>query len=174
MKQLTGVIILVLAIFSFQLSALAAEPLKIGILDLQRCIQESNEGKRAAESLRKKGEGMQVEYNKKVQEITDLEKEMEKQSLMLSDDAKQAKLDELNKKKRDINYLRQDMTDDMKKEETDARVALLNVVSGVVEKIAKDKKFDLITERANGGVLYVSKALDITDDVIAELNKVKP
>lgn len=174
MKQLTGIIIFTLAVFSFQLSATAADTLKIGVLDIQRCIQESNEGKRAAESLKKIGSEMQDEYNKKMQEVVDLEKEIEKQSLMLSEEAKQAKQDEYSKKTRDLNYLRQDMTDDMKKAENDARIALLNVVSGVLEKIAEDKKFDLITERANGGVLYVSKALDITDEVIAELNKVKP
>ena len=174
MKQLTGIIILALAIFSFQLSASAAEQLKIGVLDLQKCIQESNEGKRLAESLKTKYTEMQEDLNKKQQELVAMQNDLEKQSLMLSADAKDEKQQELEKKKRDLSYLLQDKNEEYKKAETDARVAILNVLSGVVETIAKEKNYDLITERANGGVLYVSKTLDITDEVIAGLNKVKP
>jgi Skp family chaperone for outer membrane proteins len=44
----------------------------------------------------------------------------------------------------------------------------------VVDTIAKRDKFDLITEKMGTGVLYVTPALDITDEVIKELNKLKP
>jgi outer membrane protein len=174
MKQLTGIIILALAIFSFQLSASAADQLKIGVLDLQMCIQTSNEGKRIAESLKKKYTEMQDDLNKRQQELVEMQNDLEKQSLMLSVDAKEERQKEYDKKRRDLSYLLQDKNEEYKKAENDARVAILNVLSGVVETIAKEKNFDLITERANGGVLYVSKALDITDEVIAGLNKVKP
>ncbi len=174
MKQLTGIIFLALAIFSFQLTAGAAETLKIGVLDLQRCIQESNEGKRIAEGLQKKQSEMVEELRKKEQELRDMASDIEKQSLMLSSDAKESKQKELEKKQRDYSYSVQYTREDMQKAETDARIAILSVLSGVVETIAKNKNFDLITEKANGGVLFVSEALDITDEIIAELNRVKP
>ena len=174
MKHLTGIIILVLTLISLQISAAAAEPLKVGVLDLQRCIQESNEGKRIAETLKKKQTEMQKDLDAKQQELLEMQKDMEKQSLMLSMDAKEDRQKDFEKKRRDLAYLIQDSNEEMKKAEQDARNDILRILGGVLETIAKEKNFDLITERANGGVLYVSKALDITDEVVTELNKVKP
>jgi outer membrane protein len=172
MKKLTGIIMLAIAVLFLQLGASAAEPTKIGILDLQRCIQESNEGKRIAETLKGKQAEMQKDVEKKQQELVEMQKDMEKQSLMLSMDAKAEKEKTFEKKKRDFQYLMQDLNEEMKKLESDAKVGILTTLSGVVETIAKQQKFDLIAERAN--ILYFTKGLDITDQVIADLNKVKP
>ncbi|MBN1906058.1 MAG: OmpH family outer membrane protein [Deltaproteobacteria bacterium] len=174
MKHLTKTIVLAVAVLFIQLGLSAAEPVKIGVLDLQRCIQESNEGKRIAESLKNKQAEMQKDLDKKQQELIDMQKDMDKQSLMLSPDAKTEREKEFEKKRRDLNYLVQDLSEEMKKAETEARISILNILSGVVETIAKQQKFDLIAERSNGGILYFSKGLDITDQVLAEFNKVKP
>ena len=174
MKHLTGIFFIALVFFSLQLSASAAEPLKIGVFDYQRCIQESNAGKRMTEGLKKKQIEMQKTIDTKQQELVEMQKDMEKQSLMLSMDAKEERQKEYEKKRRDLSYLMQDSNDEMKKAETDARLDFLNILSGVVQTIAKEKKYDLIVERAQGGIIYVSKALDITDDVIAAINKAKP
>ena len=174
MKQLTGIIILAVAILTFQFSAGAAEPLKIGVLDLQRCIQESNEGKRIAESLKSKQQEMVDDLKEKEQELRDMQSDLEKQSLMMSPEAKESKQKDFEKKQRDYSYSVQYVREDMQKAENDARIAILRVLSGVVDTIAKEKKYDMIAEKSNGGILYVSSALDITDEVIAGLNKVKP
>jgi outer membrane protein len=172
MKHLTKIIILVVSVFFLQLGASAAEQIKIGVLDFQRCIQESNEGRKISDSLKNKQTEMQKDVDKKRQELIDMQKDMEKQSLMLSMDAKTEKEKEFEKKQRDLQYLMQDLNEEYKKLETDARISILTTISGVVETIAKQQKFDLIAERAN--ILYFSKGLDITDQVIAELNKLKP
>jgi len=172
MKQLTGIIFLALAVFSFQLTAAAAETSKIGVVVLQKCIQESNEGKRLTESLNNKKNEMQDELKKKDQELRDMQTDLEKQSLMLSEDAKRDRVQEFDKKKRELGYLAQDMSDEFKKLQTSAQNDLMKLILGVVDKVAKDKKYDLITE--GGSTLYFAKGMDITDEIIAELNKVKP
>jgi Skp family chaperone for outer membrane proteins len=93
---------------------------------------------------------------------------------MLSMDAKEDRQKELQKKNRDLNYLVQDMSDEYKKAENDARTDILQVLMKVVDTIAKRDKFDLINEKIGSGVLYVTPALDITDDVIKEMNNLKP
>ncbi len=174
MRHLTGIIFIVIVFFSLQLSASAAEPLKIGVFDYQRCIQESNVGKKMTEGLKKKQIEMQKNIDQKQQELVEMQKDMEKQSLMLSMDAKEGRQKEYEKKRRDLTYLMQDSNEDMKKAESDARMDFLHTLSGVIQTIAKDKKYDLIVERAQGGILYVSNALDITNDVVAAINKAKP
>ena len=174
MKQLTGTIFLALAILSFQLVTAAAEPLKIGVLDLQKCMQESNEGKRQNESLQNKQTGMLDELKKKDQELRDMQTDMEKQSLMLSAEAKESRVAEFEKKKREYDRRVNEAREDLQIAARDARIAMLNIISGVVENIAKQKKYDLILEKSNGAALYVVSNLDITDEVTAELNKIKP
>ena len=169
MKYFTGIILITLTFFSLQLGA--AE-LKVGVLDLQRIMIESNEGKKVDESLKAKHSEMQKELDKQQQELVDMQKDIEKQSLMLSMDAKEDKQREFEKKKRELAYLAQDMNEKMNKFRTEVQNELLKLIVGVVEKIAENKKFDMITERRT--LLYYSKDLDITSEVIEELNKVKP
>ena len=172
MKYLSGIIFLILGIIICQTSALAAESSKIGVLDLRRCIQESNEGKRIYEDLKKKHDAMQKDLDEKQQELLEMQNEIEKQSLMLSMDAKENRQKEFEKKKRDLTYLAQDLQEDMKKLENEANIEILKVIQQILSKFAKEKELEYITERAS--VLYAAEGLDITDNVIKEMNNLKP
>jgi len=174
MKRLLVSIFIMTAIFVFQHNALAAAASKIGIINIQRCINESSEGKRISESLQKEIKVMQQRYDKAQKELTELQKEIEKQSLMLSLDAKETKQKEYNKKSRELNYLNQDLSEEASKAEQNARLRVLQVLNAIVKNIATQDSFDLILEGSTAGVLFASDGLDITDQVIKELNKSKP
>lgn len=174
MKRLLVSIFIITAIFVFQFDSLAAAASKIGIINIQRCINESNEGKRISESLKKEIAAMQQRYDKAQKELTELQKEIEKQSLMLSLDAKESKTKEYSKKSRELNYLNQDLSEEASKAEQNARIRVLQVLGVIIGNIAKQDSFDLILEGSSAGVLFASDALDITDQVIKELNKSKP
>jgi outer membrane protein len=175
MKRLLGSIIIIAVVFLLQHNALAAGgAAKIGILNIQRCINESNEGKRISESLQKEIEAMQQRYDKAKKELEELQKEIEKQSLMLSLDARESKQNEYNKKSRELNYLNEDLSEEANKAQQNARLRVLEVLDVIIKNIAKQDSFNLIIESSSSGVLFASDALDITDQVIEELNKTKP
>ena len=69
MKRLLISIIIITALIMIHQSAMAAEGLKIGILDLQRCIDQSNEGKRKHQTLKEKRDEMQKRLNEKESEL---------------------------------------------------------------------------------------------------------
>jgi outer membrane protein len=50
---------------------------------------------------------------------------------------------------------------------------ILVQIREVVNEIGKEGKYDLIIERARSGVMYMKKAVDITDQVIELYNKKK-
>jgi outer membrane protein len=174
MKRLFGLIIFIAAIFILQHNALAQEPLKIGILDIQRCINNSNEGRRIFTSLKNRQSTMQAELNKKQEELLEMQKEIEKQSLMLSLDAQEDKQKEYDKKRRELEYLVQDLNEELSKAETEARQEILNSLEVIIEKIGREENYDLILERVTSGSVFASEALDITDRVIDEFNRAKP
>jgi outer membrane protein len=174
MKRLLGSVFIVAAVFLFQQNVLAAAASKVGVLNIQRCINESNEGKRISGSLQKEIAAMQQRYDKAQKELTELQKEIEKQSLMLSLEAKESKQKEYTKKSRDLNYLNEDLSEEANAAEQNARLRILQVLDVIIKNIAKQESYDLIIETSSSGILFSSNALDITDQVIKELNKSKP
>jgi len=173
MKKISILIALTFCLV-FSNSALAADASKVAIVDLQRCMKESNEGKRVSESLKKEIETMQERYNKAQIELTNLQKELEKQSLMLSLDAKENKQNEYDKKNRELTYLAEDLSEESQAAEQNASQKILKDVYKIIDTVAKQLAIDLVLEKSTAGIIFVSSAMDITEQVIKEYNKVKP
>jgi len=93
-------------------------------------------------------------------------------SLLLLDEIHFQK--EYEKKQRDVGYLMQDLNEEAKKAEAEAKGKFLKDLEGVLLDIAKKGNYDLILERISGGVLFASETSDITDQVIEAYNKEKP
>jgi len=51
---------------------------------------------------------------------------------------------------------------------------MLKQLNSVIQTLSKQQAFDLVLEKSNTSILYTSSAIDITDQVIKELNKVNP
>jgi len=173
MKKISILITLTFCFF-FLNSAHAADASKVTIVDLQRCMKESNEGKRMSDSLKKEIEVMQERYTKAQKELSDLQKEIEKQSLMLSQDAKESKQNEYDKKNRELTYLAEDLSEESQAAEQNASQKILKEIYKIIDTIAKQQTLDLVLEKSTAGILFASTAMDITDQVIKEYNKVKP
>jgi len=173
MKKLSIFTALMLCLV-FQNNGMAAEAAKVAVVDIQRCMKESNEGKRVSESLKKDIEAMQQRYNKAQKELSDLNKEIEKQSLMLSVDAKESKQNELEKKNRELTYLAQDLEEEQTAVQQSATQKIVKELYAVVESVAKQQAFDLVLEKSSSGIIFTASAIDITDQVLNEYNKVKP
>ena len=174
MKHFIRFMVLISIVVLFQHHALAADPLKVGVVDLQKCIEQSNEGKRVYSSLKEKHDSMQERLNEKQKELAQMQKDIEKQSLMLSLDAKEDKQRDFERKRRDLGYLLQDMNEEMNKAEANARKKILQDVEEIVKTIAKKGDYDLILERRTAGVMFISDPLDITEKIIEAYNKAKP
>ena len=174
MRKLLALTVIITGILLFQQNVIAAESYKIGIVNIQRCLQESNEGKRLDQELLEKRNEMQEELNTKQLELEEMEKEIQKQSLMLSLDAKEDKENEYYKMQRDIEYLVEDFNELMTKMQTEAQQTFLTALQDILVDIAGKDGYDLIMERLSGGILFSSEAIDITDQVIDALNKAKP
>lgn len=173
MKKISIFVVLILC-FILQNGAMAAEAVKVAVVDLQRCMLESKEGKRVSESVKKEIETIRQRYAKAKQELLDLQKEIEKQSLMLSLDAKESKQNEYNKKSRELGYLEEDLQEEQTAIQQDATQKLLKDIYSIVETVAKQQAFDLVLEKSTSGLIFASNALDISDTIIEEYNKAKP
>jgi len=139
---------------------------KIGVVDLQRCIQESQEGKKVAQELEAKKAALQKKIDQKQDELTKLKDELEKKGMMLSLDAQEDKRKEFDRKRREFQFLYEDLSEEMRQAEADARRKILSDLEKVVQDLGKKEGVSIIFERRASGIMYIDNALDLTDKAI--------
>jgi outer membrane protein len=146
---------------------------KVGIIDLQRCLQESMEGKKATETLKKKKAELQKSLDKKQQELLELRREFEKQSMMLSMDAQESKRKTVERKARELEYYLRDLNEEMARAQEEKKKRIFDELGTVIEEIGAKGGYSMILEKRAGGVLYRDTSVDITDEVIKAYDELK-
>ena len=163
-------IILVVCFFSFLwLSSVnAADVAKIGVANLQRVLETSNQGKSAQKEIKKQKDQMEQELKQKGGEIEELRKQLERESMVMSKEKREEKEREIRIKINDFKSLDKRYRAQLQNLEKRLVSALLKEVSSLVEEIGKKEGYLLIINKP--GVMYSPNSIDITDQVIKELN----
>ncbi len=147
-------------------------PLKVGVLDLQRCLQQSEAGKKASKSLQEKSDRIKKELTAKREDLKKQREDFNKKINVLSQDAKRDKEKELVRKEEDFRDLVREKEEEMHKDEYNAMQPLLSELFDITSKVAKDEGYTLILE-AKSGVVYYTKSIDLTEKVVKIFNESK-
>ncbi|MGD0883872.1 MAG: OmpH family outer membrane protein [Thermodesulfovibrionales bacterium] len=151
----------------------AADLVRIGYVDLRVALNESNEGKKAKAELESLIKTKQVAIDEKGKTVEKLKGELEKQSSVLSGEAKKAKEDEIERLLRDYQRLVQDSQAEVKKKEDKYTESIIKELREIVEKIGKEENYSLILENVEGIILYTNKDLDLTERVLKKYNELR-
>ncbi len=173
MKYFFRFIPVLFILFFFQMSALGADSPKIGVVDIQKFQAKSRGFQKSSEILKKKYQSMKDKLDAEVKALQKIEVEFKKQSLMLSLDAQGGKRRELESKKRYIQFLRNDFTQQMKESDMENSQKIVKELEKIVAKIAKDSKYTLIFNKQVSGLIYVHPTFDITDQVVKAYDLLK-
>lgn len=162
----------ILLLLTFALPVSAQEKIKIGFVDIQRAISESQSGKKAKERFQteiKKAEGDLI---KEKQEIERLKSDMEKKGMLLKDEEKRNL--EREYQRRFVSYQRsmRDVQEELRQKEGEMTAEILKELEKIVLEVGKNDKFTLILERSQ--VLYSDQGIDITNKVIELYNSRAP
>jgi outer membrane protein len=139
---------------------------RIGYVDVQRVLVRSVAGVAAREQLEREKVVMQKDVDNRRTEVDKLREEMEKKGLVLSAEARREKEETFQRKVRDLRRLAEDLEKELQKKEQLATQRILQELTGVIEKMGKERGFLLIVERRSGGVIYGDPEADVTDEVI--------
>jgi outer membrane protein len=167
-KVFLPVFVVVLFIAS---TVFAADATKIGFIDLQRALLESNAGKKARADLEVLEKSKKTVIDEKVKAINKVEEELTKQASALSSDARKTKEEELERHKRDLQRLVEDARVEIQKKEAELTEAILKDMSDVVEEFAKEEGYTVIFR--SEVLLYAKKDVDITEVVVKKFNESK-
>lgn len=171
MKKFVTLFILLAALAFFTLAANAGEN-KIGYIDLQKALNESTKGKEAKVELEATMKKLQGEINTRMAEREKLKTELEKQSLVLSADAKRKKADSLEKLEKEIERMISDSNAEMQKKQRDKEVAILKDLKGIIDDIGKKEGYTIILP--SDIILYSNEGIDLTQSLIDRYNAQKP
>lgn len=174
MKRLSMLLLGAFVVALFPLAAFGAGNGKIAVVDLQKCIRDSVKGKQIYDKLKKTKDEMQKKLDKKQNELLKLKEELDKQGMMLSVDAKEDKEKEFERKRREFKYFYDDLSEEMRKVEGEARKEVLKDLEKVVTSIGEKGKYMMIFERRSSGLMYVESPIDITDEVVKAYDKYEP
>ncbi|MBE0426834.1 MAG: OmpH family outer membrane protein [Nitrospirae bacterium] len=170
-KKISTLCSLIFALCLFPVISYAAEQTKIGLIDVQKILNESDAGKKAKTDLESIIRSKQSIIDEKGRTIEKLKSELEKQASVLSAEAKKTKEDELEKFIKEYQRLVQDSQAEVKKKEAELTDAILKEVHEIVNKMGEEEGYSIIFE--HGMVLYSDKEMDITDAVLKKYNESK-
>lgn len=164
--------ILTIALVLFAFSAYSAE-IKIGYVDMNKAVNESEEGKKAVSILETMVKSSQMEIKYSEDKIKALEDELKKQASILTPAAIKAKKEERDRLYRDYKRLIKDLDEDVKRKQSQLMEKLYISISDIIRQIGKEGGYSAIYGKAESGTLYYSNDLDITDEVITRFNESK-
>ena len=141
---------------------------KIGFIDVQRAISESQAGKRAKDKFQAQVKKAEADLLKEKTELERLKGELDKKAPLLKEDEKRNLEGDLQR--RYVNYQRSmaDQQQELRQKEGEMTADILKELEKIVNKVGKAEKFTLILERSQ--ILYSDQGIDITNKVIEVYN----
>jgi outer membrane protein len=174
MKGLIGVLLGLLAVVFLQPAPLAAQNVKVGVVDLQKFQKNSKAFQRASLVVKKRFDEMQQKLNDERNALGKIDEELKKQSMMLSLDAQEDKKRDFEKKQRQFKFMYDEYSQEMKETEMEAIKKVMKELEKVVEEMGKKEGYTIILERRTLGLLYFNNTIDLTDRVTEAYDKQNP
>ena len=147
---------------------------KIGTINIEAAIYQSNEGQRDFEALSKKLEPKQTELKGQNDEIESLKKQLNTSGDKLTEDARNTLVKQIEQKQKSLERSVQDARDDAQNQQNEIAQRILQKMAPIIVKYAGEKGFGVIMDTSNpwpqGPVLWAGPSVDITKAIIDSYN----
>jgi outer membrane protein len=145
---------------------------KVGIVNLQAAIINTNEGQRDFEALQKKFDPKRVELENLKKEVDDLQKKFNTQADKLSDEARADLLKQIDSKKKILQRSYEDSNADFQAQQDEIANRIVQKLVEVLDKYAKDNSFTVILDVSgqSSPVLWAASSVNITQPLVEAYN----
>ncbi len=177
MKDIKNILIagLIFLTASFPVHAIG-NPLvgiSVCVVDMQKVLETSIVGKAARSDLDQELKKGQAQIEKMANDVKQQKLDIQKQAMLLSEDARSAKIDKIRQAERDAQQKMQNLQEDMRRKSNKAIEAIVAEANKIVQVLAKKGRYDFVLEKDRRLVVYAQKEIDISDQVIKELDAKK-
>ena len=183
---------IILSLSLLGLVSTQAADLKFGVIDMSKAFSEFHKTKEAAEKFKGNLDKAQKEMNDRWSVYKNLMTDMQKLKKEASDpimtgEARQKKAVEFEEKGKELRSLEQEIgeaqnrrSSQLKQEDMSIRKGIYDEILVVVREKSKTEGYDFVFDKSGMSLstvpvlIYYKDAVDITDQVIVELNKAAP
>ena len=151
-------------------STVLAEEVKIGYVDMQRALNETEDGRKAKAQLKKVFDQKQKELDEQQEELKKAIEDLDKKRTLMPAEKVRDKEAELQGRMQKVQqtYLRHQQ--DLQGKEQAETGKIYERMNRIIGKIAQAENFTMIFERSQSAVLFAKPHLDLTNELIRRYN----
>lgn len=144
--------------------------IKIGYVVVEKVLKDAPQTASSNKKLEKEFKSRTDKLQNKVKAIQAQEKDFKKNNLTMSDADKQKAQKKIQNAKIEVQRIERELREDIDIRRREEIGKLQTQINKSIEELAEKQKYDLILYQ---GVAYASKGVDITEELIKALGKVK-
>lgn len=149
----------------------AAKEIRIGVVDLQRALNESTRGAQARAEFSKRASELQKQIEQRQKQLETMKNELASKASVLSAQARAEKERAYQDKLKDFQRFYRDAQDELRSKDQELTGSLLQEIQSLIASIGQKGGYTVILERGESSVLFMDKDVDITQAVIEAFNK---
>ena len=149
-----------------------AEVQKFAYVDLQRALNEVEEGAEAKAALKAEFDEKQKYLDQKQTSLKKMKDEIEARGMMMKAEVKQEKLAELQKSLLEVQQTYYTMQQELTQKESAATGKIFQKMGVLLQAMGEEQGFTAILEKSS--VLYAKNHLDLTNELIRKYNQTYP
>ena len=147
-------------------SVLAAEPARMGFVDMPRIIEASAMARDAAAETERAADAARKQLDTEQQAIAKMRQEFAQDGTIMSESERNARMKAIEERLQAYNKQAADMQDDINRMRVAMAEKALRPVQKAIAEIAREEGVNAVFERTESALLYVDDAMDLTDRVI--------
>ncbi len=148
--------------------AIAHAQQKVAYVDLQRALNEVEEGKAAKASLKHEFDQKQKMLDGKKSEFEKLRADLEKQAAIMSDQARKERQTELERKGLELQSLFVQLQKELSERERETTRGIFDKMHAIVREIADQEGVSLVVQAE--ALVYAQPSLDMTNELVRKYN----
>ena len=146
------------------------ENYRIATIDMQKALQSVEAGKKAKSQLEKEFNTKKKMLQDEETAIRKLTEEFRKQSMVLSDDAKAKKQQEIQERIMKFQETTAKSQAEIQQKEAELTAPIIKNLKDVIKDLAAKKNYNVVLDKNENNVLFSNDKDDLTGDLISTFN----
>jgi outer membrane protein len=151
-------------------SSAALADVKLGYVDLQRALQEVTEGQNAKARLKTELDKKKAEFEAEQTKLRDDKNVLDKQGPMMSEETRNAKFTELQKRLFELTQKAEKLQMEMAQAEQRELKKIFEKMDPIIASIATREQLTMVFEKTDSGLVYAPASLDLTNELVRTYN----
>ena len=145
---------------------LGAVEQKIGVVDMQRALNECDAGKKAKDQVKAKFERSQNQLKKQREDLDRLKEDYERKATVLKDEERRNLEKDLESRGLEFKRKYEDFQRDLKETDAELTKSIVEELYELVRDYGEKHGYTLVLEASSGALLYNDKTVDVTDEIV--------